>query len=195
MRKCRNKSTLETLLVFLPRFCWVISRRLVGGGQFFPGKQRRTEPLPLPRFWSQNWRIKKGGKDQEERRPPAALLAAQFSFLRSRDCSFIPSPKADRGGRKDLIREEKRRKRRKKRETSMLQKARRIESSVPFPCPFLSFFVLPLFSLSASPINKRTREMRETRKENQSEAGVSPSSLGVPSFVSLGDSSVAMKED
>ncbi len=121
---------------------------------------------------------KKGGRGQEERRPPAALLAAQFSFLRSRDCSFIPSPKADRGGRKDLIREEKRRKRRKKRKTSMLQKARRIENSVPFHCPFLSFFVLPLFSLSASPINKRTREMRETRKENQSGAGVSPSSLG-----------------
>ncbi len=101
MRKCRNKSTLETLLVFLPRFCWVISRRLVCGGQFFPDKQRRTEPLPLPRFWSQNWRIKRGRRGQEERRPPAALLAAQFSFLRSRDCSFIPSPKADRGSRKE----------------------------------------------------------------------------------------------
>ncbi len=67
MRKCRNKSTLETLLVFLPRFCWVISRRLVCGGQFFPDKQRRTEPLPLPRFWSQNWRIKKKGEERSRR--------------------------------------------------------------------------------------------------------------------------------
>ncbi len=88
MRKCRNKSTLETLLVFLPRFCWVISRRLVGGGQFFPGKQRRTEPLPLPRFWSQNWRIKRGGEVKKSGGP--SLPSLQHSF-RSYDLEIAPS--------------------------------------------------------------------------------------------------------